>query len=233
MAEADRLRWDSKYQALAGTPGALADAGPDPWLREHAVGLTPGRAADLACGLGANARWLARQGWEVEALDISPRGLELAASLGSPAPGVVSWRVADLEDCHLPTRHFDLVCVFRFLDRRRFPRWIPELLRPGGRLIYQTFMTAPPGEPPAAALPVPGGPRNPAHLLTPGELRTLFPLEVVAYREAPGGGGWTASLVAQRPALEADLVPEGRPSPVSPTGDRQTPLPAGEKPGWR
>ena len=58
-------------------------------------------------------------------------------------------------------------------------------------LLFETFTMA--------QLNYSGGPRNPAHLLALGELRTAFPeLHVLFYRELNAGQG-IASLVAQRP----------------------------------
>jgi hypothetical protein len=63
-------------------------------------------------------------------------------------------------------------------------------LEPGGVLLFETFTQA--------QLNYPGGPRNPAYLLEPGELRTSFPeLLVLFYRELNAGQG-IASLVVER-----------------------------------
>src|SRR5690242_6587484 len=51
----DRDRWDAKYAAKP-VPERLA---PDAWLIEQVGRLRPGRALELACGLGHNAIWLA------------------------------------------------------------------------------------------------------------------------------------------------------------------------------
>jgi 2-polyprenyl-3-methyl-5-hydroxy-6-metoxy-1,4-benzoquinol methylase len=43
---------------------------------EHLLPPGGGRALDLACGLGGNAVFLARRGFEVDAVDISEVGIE-------------------------------------------------------------------------------------------------------------------------------------------------------------
>ncbi len=82
---------------------------------------------------------------------------------------------ANLQDWPLPMVYFDLVCVFRFLDRSLCPR-IAATLKPGGILIYETFTIA--------QRNYEGGPRSDAMLLQPGELPTLFSnLKILEHRE--------------------------------------------------
>src|SRR6476661_3938617 len=42
--------------------------------------LRPGKALELGCGEGADAIWLAQQGWSVTAVDVSAVALERARS---------------------------------------------------------------------------------------------------------------------------------------------------------
>ena len=190
MATSDRDRWDAKY---AGKP-VPAPTPPDDWLRQHAAPLAAGTALDLACGLGHNAIWLAQQGWRVDAVDISPVGLSLAATLaervGCPA---VSWIAADLDTFVPSEAAYDLITVFRFLDRQRLPQVIEAALRPGEMLIYETFSRRQMS-------------RSDNHLkseqftLGPNELPTLFPhLTVVAAEEIDLPDRCVARLVARMP----------------------------------
>jgi hypothetical protein len=84
--------------------------------------------------------------------------------------------------------------VFRFLFRP-LAGAIEAALAPGGLLLYETFTIH--------QRSLGQGPRNPAFLLDPGELRTLFPkLEVLAYWEglaADPEPEAVARLTAQRP----------------------------------
>lgn len=45
-------------------------------LAREVDGVAPGRALDLGCGEGADAIWLAEQGWTVTAVDISATALD-------------------------------------------------------------------------------------------------------------------------------------------------------------
>src|SRR5579863_1855883 len=127
MSLSDRDRWDTKYAAKL-VPNTLS---PDDWLIKEVAELSPGRALDLACGLGHNAIALAKQGWQVDAVDISPVGLALAADLAKRYAVNVRWIATDLDEFSPATEEYDLVVVFRFLDRRRLPGIIQQALRPG------------------------------------------------------------------------------------------------------
>ena len=175
MSEADRDRWDGKY-AAKDVPELLQ---PDDWLTRHAPSLIPGRALDLACGLGHNAIWLAQQGWTVDAVDVSAAGLKLARELATREHSrPVDWIAADLDEWTPAANQYDLVVVFRFLDRDRLSRMIEDALRPTGMLIYETFLRA-------QCHRADNHLKNPAFTLQPGELPRLFTgLETVDYQEA-------------------------------------------------
>ena len=63
--------WDERY----GADDRVWSGHPNPQLVDRVAALTPGRALDVGCGEGADAVWLARQGWQVTALDVSAVGL--------------------------------------------------------------------------------------------------------------------------------------------------------------
>jgi SAM-dependent methyltransferase len=71
--------------------------------------LKPGRALDVGCGEGADAVWLAGQGWDVTALDVSEVALERAARHARDAGVHVQWVHAGLVDAPLPAGAFGLV----------------------------------------------------------------------------------------------------------------------------
>lgn len=176
MAESDRLRWEAKY----ADKDAPAELDPDSWLRQSLANVSPGipgTALDLACGLGDNAIWLAEQGWRVEAVDIAPTALRIAANQAEKLGVDVTWREADLDDFVPEPGKYDLVVVFRFLDRTRLPKVIDRALRPGGLLLYETFT--------ASQLKRKDNHlKNASFVLMSGELPNLFPnFEVLEHQE--------------------------------------------------
>ena len=86
---------------------------PSPHLVAELSGLPVGTALDAGCGTGADAVWLARQGWEVTAIrhlgDGSGPGRGTRG--GRKLPDVaarITWVVADLTTWE-PPRQYDLV----------------------------------------------------------------------------------------------------------------------------
>lgn len=102
---ASATEWDQRYasmdQVWSGQPNAA--------LVSEVSGLPPGRALDVGCGEGADAVWLARQGWQVTALDVSQVALERAAAHAREAGADVQWIHADLLTADLAHDGYDLV----------------------------------------------------------------------------------------------------------------------------
>lgn len=189
MSIEDRHRWDAKY-AQKPLPPAVT---PDDWLVQGTAGLAPGRALELACGLGHNAIWLAQQGWNVDAVDISSAGLTLARQLAEREGQAIRWIAADLDQFAVAPGSYDLVVVFRFLDRIRVPSLIESALRSGGTLIYETFTAAQLARPDNHL-------RSAAFTLSPGELPRLFGgLRVIDHREVELRDRTVARLLARKP----------------------------------
>jgi len=99
--------WEQHYQGEGSGTGA-----PSPPLVADLAGLPSGSALDAGCGTGADAVWLARHGWAVTAVDVSPtavsRAERLAADQDPEAAGRITWVVADLTTWAFP-QQYDLV----------------------------------------------------------------------------------------------------------------------------
>ena len=160
----DRHDWDRRYSAT----DLVWTAEPNRWLVAEAAGLPPGRALDLGCGEGRNAVWLARQGWQVTAVDFSPvalgKGRGLAAGSGGRA---VDWVEADVRTYGPEPAAYDLVLLaYVHLpepDRGAVHRAAARAVAPGGVLLVVGHDTT-------NLRDGVGGPQDPAVLFTPADV---------------------------------------------------------------
>lgn len=132
--------WNSRYAA-----GDLPwDTGrPDEHLvRMMSTGSIPaGRALEIGCGTGTNARWLAEQGFDVLGVDLSPLAIESAR--GKPSKrGRCRFEVVDFLATDPPGGPFDFIfdrgCFHVFdetEERARFAERVAARLAPGGRWL--------------------------------------------------------------------------------------------------
>lgn len=190
MSSDDRERWNRRYSQRT------LDWKPSSWLQAVSDDIRPERpgalALDVACGYGRNSVHLARLGYAVDAWDVSDVGLRLLREHleGLAAAGDhldVSPRQIDLDVTTIPPSQYDLIANIFFLDRRLFPSYLAAL-RPGGRLIFETFVDL--GDGRRAHV-------RPEHMLRPGELREAFAaLDIVRSEEDAERG--TARLLARK-----------------------------------
>ena len=184
-----RAKWDGRYREAVEEPRPIVV------LTENAHLLpATGTALDLACGLGANARYLAARGLTTMAWDLSSVAIERVARGAAGLP----LRAEVRDACAMPPdpASFDVICVGHFLERDLCPV-IAAGLRPGGLLFYQTF---------TAERVDDSGPADGPFRLQANELLRLFPGLLVRFYREEGRVGDTsrgtrnlAQLVAQRP----------------------------------
>lgn len=187
MAKEDREHWDANHADKAAERAA-----PSPFLVEHAALLPAGRTLDLACGRGRNARFLSERGHRVTAVDVSREAL---AHTDMAHPTSIVRVLMDLDAPAFHRSSFDAIVNVSFLDRRLFPP-IDEWLRPGGILLFDTFLID------QAEL---GHPRNRHYLLQRNELlrRLCSGYRVLRYREGMvvdehGRQAFRAGVIAKR-----------------------------------
>jgi SAM-dependent methyltransferase len=124
------------------------------------------RAIDVACGSGRDAVYLALEGFDVQAVDVLPDAIDRAADLARRSGVTVGTFVRDLRrHPPLPGGPYDLVAVFRYLQRPLLPV-LRDAVAAGGYIVYQTFHERNAG--------TGRRPTSPDHLLKTGELRQAF-----------------------------------------------------------
>ena len=166
MTEQDRSRWNEKHRTET-QPSEAAE------VVKKFYQLAPAKMAlDIAAGNGRHSMFLARQGFTVDAVDISEVGL---SGFFGRHPGIRAI-CADLDQFDIPPYRYDLIVNVKFLNRRLFP-YLQEGLRPGGVLIFHSL------------LEMDGPNRHSQHcrdyLLRKNELLHAFlTMRVIYYREA-------------------------------------------------
>ncbi|WP_428353061.1 methyltransferase domain-containing protein [Methyloprofundus sp.] len=164
-----------KWNGIYANTSDLSVASPAAVLAENQYLLPQsGTALDLACGLGANALLLAKQGLTTQAWEISDIALSHLQRQADAEALDIKTYVREIAPSNFPSNCFDVIVVSRFLDRSICDA-IMVSLKVGGLLFYQTYTQQKTTQ---------QGPNNPRFLLAENELLSLFaPLKLVYYRE--------------------------------------------------
>lgn len=190
----DREFWEERYR----TAPRIWSGRPNPQLVDEVADLPPGAAADIACGEGGDALWLAARGWTVTAVDLAQAALDRVASAASAAGPEIAARVhtvrAGIEGWDPGAEQFDLV-TSHFLHlppaarAAAFARMAGSVA-PGGTLLVVTHHAS-----------------DLATTIGRPDLPELFfePEDVVAVLDP---GGWEVLVAEARPRPAVD--PDGR-----------------------
>ena len=149
---------------------------PVEFLRSHIGDLPMGKALCLAAGEGRNAVYLAEQGYDVTAMDPSPKGLEKASALAAQRGVTITTEVGDLQEGYeMGVEEYDLITDFYYHDTKMLPD-VMRALKPGGMFVLQNFSIR--------QLDTNRfGPKNPDYLVKPNELLEIFSDYRIVYYE--------------------------------------------------
>jgi SAM-dependent methyltransferase len=187
----DQKRWNDRF----GKREFALGKEPNPFLKKHIRLLPKGRALDIASGEGRNAVFLAQNGFEVDAVDISEKGVRKAKKLAREKGVKMNTFLVDLDQYPIEKERYDLIANFYFLRRRLIPR-IKKGLKKGGRVVFETYLLE-------HRTLGKGGPKQAKYFLKPNELLRLFEdFRILFYREGifreGGKKKAVASLIAEK-----------------------------------
>ena len=134
MSEQDRNKWNQRYAEDSyhkNNPVTLVED----WLPR----LPGGRALDVACGAGRNAIFLAQAGYQVDAIDISREGLNLARQEAENQGLSINWIEHDLDQPYPFDTDYDLIIVMWYVDLELVSR-LCDRLAPGGYILCEEHL---------------------------------------------------------------------------------------------
>ncbi len=118
--------------------------------------------------------FLAAQGFEVEAVDVSAVAIEMAETEGNRRGLSVSWRVGDIEELEYTEAKYQLITMVRHLNRSVWPSIRNALAADGWLVVEQHLKTR----------REVAGPSSDEFRVSPGELLATFgDLRVIKYLE--------------------------------------------------
>ena len=170
MNDETRHKWDAIYGKADKVSGAPARV----LVENHHLLPSQGRALEVACGRGRNALFLAAQGLETWAWDISKVAIEALADEAKRQGYQIHAEARDIMEQPPEAGDFDVIVVSHFLERG-LVQLLRQALRPEGLLFYQTFTRTRVTE---------RGPSNPEFRLRDNELLHLCDgMRILVYRE--------------------------------------------------
>lgn len=133
----DKNYWDQTWGGERAP--AMSSGDPNPHLVHETDELGPGTAIDVGCGAGAEAIWLAKQGWDVTGADVAEAALGYAEdrAVAAGMEGRIAWVQADLS-VWKPETQFDLVTTHYAhpaMPQLDFYERIASWVAPGGTLF--------------------------------------------------------------------------------------------------
>ena len=170
MSEQDRIKWNQRY-----TEDSYHKNNPVTLVEDWLPRLPVGRALDVACGAGRNAILMAQAGFQVDAIDISSEGLNLAKHKAEDLGLSINWIEHDLDQPYEFDTDYDLIIVLWYVDLGLISR-LCDCLAPGGYLLCEEHLITD-----QEVI----GPNSSNYRVAPGELReAVTGVDVLLYEES-------------------------------------------------
>ena len=170
MSDKEKSDWEARYSS----GNYRSRPWPSDLLEEWLPRMPKGRALDVPSGSGRNALYLAENGFDVDAVDISASALEILGKAATESNLNIRCHELDLDRESPPEPPYQLLVSCFFLNRNIIPKmkdWVAE----DGFVVFEQHMVTP--------LDV-QGPCTEQWRLQPNELLRLFAdFRVVHYEE--------------------------------------------------
>lgn len=135
-----KAMWDERFSHAEPVYGEA----PNEFVQLQIFRLQPGAKVFVpADGYGRNGIWLARQGFQVQTVDLSPVGVERARKAAEAVGVKMTQEVADLASWNWPSDEFDaVISIFFHMPsdaRGKVHAAMVRALKPGGIILLQAF----------------------------------------------------------------------------------------------
>jgi tellurite methyltransferase len=182
----ERSIWDSFYEHKSNVFGKEAVG----FLKENLHRIRKGRAFVPAMGEGRNAVYLARHGFRVDGVDLSPIAVDRAVELARSQHVSVKGIVADLIQYAYPIQAYDFVFVSLFYMEQLIPKF-KQVVKPGGHIMV--YVKADTGKPAAGTTPD-------DFLVKASTLKAAFKdFKTLSFKEYRDHGVDVIAILARRP----------------------------------
>ena len=144
---ADYAEWDEYYRKYPLDELGWELGKPRPLLVEFVEKglIKAGKALDLCCGAGTNTIYLAKKGFDVTAIDISPTAIEIAKKKTKQANVTIDFLVENFIDLPFEDKTFvfvfDMGCFHHVevKDRGKFIAGVNRVLKENGLYMLTCF----------------------------------------------------------------------------------------------
>lgn len=179
--EVSRSKWDALYN----TKSYVFGKDPSQFLVQIKDKIKIGKVLDIAMGEGRNAVYLAKNGFNVEGVDISINAIKKARKLATDQHTSIKTIVADLSHYQIKPDTYDVIMNIDYLQRDLVPQ-IKKGLKKSGFIIFENQINTPQDKK--------------EYYLEKGELKELFKeFNILIYQEVDIAGRLVARLLATKP----------------------------------
>lgn len=181
--------WNERYKGES----YLFGKEPVSVLKSFVSSLKKNKALDIGVGEGRNAVFLAEQGFEVEGIDCSGRGIEKAKKLAEEKKISISLKTQNLDFFLMPLMRYDTILMTYFRPQARFFNEIRRGLVAGGTFVLEAYTVE----------ELRGGSKNPnidfEDCYKPNEVIShLKEFHILYYKEMPEGPHHIVQAIAQK-----------------------------------
>jgi len=124
-------KWDKRYRK-----GKHSSSTSSKFISEWIEKIPNGKALDVACGAGRNSMYLAKNGYDVYAIDFSEEAIDKGKKRSKEANVKIKWINEDIFTYNFPTNEYELVLISYFHPKNKLEE-IKKAVKSNGFFLYE------------------------------------------------------------------------------------------------